>query len=50
MSATMAMPGGQVQLEKSDMQLAMNMAKIDQGGFLHATKGEMQYLIIAPCA
>ena len=49
MSTTMARPGGQVQPEQSDLHLALNMATIHQGGFLHATKEEMQYRIKTPC-
>jgi len=48
MSATMARRGGRVQLEQSDMHLALNMAKMDKGGFSHAAIEEMQYLIRKP--
>jgi len=41
----MARQGGQVQLEQSDMHLALNMAKMAKGGFSHTTIEEMQYLI-----
>jgi hypothetical protein len=37
MSATMAQQGGRVQLEQSDMRLALNMAKIAKEGISHAT-------------
>jgi len=37
MSATMSRQGGWVQLEQSDMRLALNMAKMATGGFVHAT-------------
>ena len=33
MSATRARQGGRVQLERSDMRLALNMAKLAKGGF-----------------
>jgi len=33
MSATMAKQGGRVQLELSDMRLALNMAKMAKQGF-----------------
>jgi len=36
MSATMARHGGRVQLERSDMRAALNIAKMAKGGFLHA--------------
>jgi len=36
MSGTMARQGGRVQLEQSDMCLALNMAKIPKGGFSRA--------------
>jgi len=38
MSATMARQGSQVQLEQSDMGLALNMAKMATGGFSHAAR------------
>jgi len=50
MSATMARQEGRVQLEQSDMHLALNMAKMARGGFLHAAIEEMQYLIKKPRA
>jgi len=33
MSTTLARQGGGVQLEQSDMRLALNVVKIAQGGF-----------------
>jgi len=36
MSATMARQGGWVQLEQSDMRLALNMAKMGKEGLLRA--------------
>jgi len=45
MSATMARQGGRVQLEQSDMRLALNMAKIAKGGFSHTAIEETEYLI-----
>ena len=45
MSATMARQGGQVQLEQSDMRLALNMAKMAKEGVSRATIKEMKYLI-----
>jgi hypothetical protein len=50
MSATIARQGGRVQLEQSDMRLALNTAKITKGGFLHATVEETQQLIKKPPA
>jgi hypothetical protein len=50
MSATMARQGGRVQLEQSDMRLALNMAKLAKGGCSRATVEESQYLIKEPCA
>ena len=50
MSATMARQGGQVQLEQSDMRLALNMANIAKGGFSRAAIEEMQQLIKKPRA
>jgi hypothetical protein len=44
MSATMARQGGRVQLEHSDMRLALNMAKMDQGGYTCTGIEEMQPL------
>jgi len=48
MSAIMARQGGRVQLEQSDMRLALNMSKMAKGGFSHATIEEMQQLIEKP--
>jgi len=45
MSATLARQGGWVQLEQSDIRLALNMAKMAKEGFLRAAIEEMQYLI-----
>jgi len=50
MSPTMARQGGRVQLEQSDMRLALNMAKMAKGGFLLAAIEETQQLIKKPCA
>jgi len=50
MSATMARQGGRVQLEQSDMRLALNMAKMAKEGFSHAAIGETNYLIEKPSA
>ena len=50
MSATMARQGGRVQLEQSDMRLALNMAKMAKGGFSRAAVEETQYVIKKPRA
>jgi len=50
MSATMARQGGRVQLEQSDMCLALNMAKMTKGGFSCAAIEETQQLIKKPRA
>jgi len=50
MSATMVRHGDRVQLEQSDMRLALNMAKMAKGGFLCATREETQFLIKKPQA
>jgi len=50
MSATMARQGGRVQLEQSDMRLALNMAKMAKEGFSCAAIEETQQLIKQPCA
>jgi len=42
MSATMARQGGWVQLEQSDMRLALNMAKMAKGGFSRTAIEETQ--------
>jgi len=49
MSAMMAGQRSRVQLEQSDMPLAMNMAKIAKEGFPCAAIEETQYLINKPC-
>jgi len=49
MSATMARQGGRVQLEQSDLCLALDMAKIAKGGFSLAAIEETQHLINKPC-
>ena len=46
----MARQGGRVQLEQSDMRLALNMAKMVKRGFSHAPIEETQYLIKKPRA
>jgi len=48
MSATMARQGGQVQLEQSDMCLALNMAKMAKEEISHYTIEETQWLINKP--
>jgi len=50
MSATMARQGGRVQLEQSNMSLALNMAKMAKEGFLCAAIEETKYLIKKPHA
>jgi hypothetical protein len=50
MSATMARQGGRVQLEQSDMCLALNMAKMAKEGFSRAAREETKYLIKKPRA
>jgi hypothetical protein len=50
MSATMARQGGRVQLEQSDMRLALNMSKMAKGGCSPATIEETKYLIEKRCA
>jgi len=50
MSATMARQGGWVQLEQSNMRLALNLAKIAKGGISHTTIEEEQQLIKKPRA
>jgi len=50
MSTTMAGQEGCVELELSDMCLAMNMAKMAKGGFSRAATEETQYLIKTPHA
>jgi hypothetical protein len=46
----MARQGDQAQLEQSDMWLALNMAKMAQGGILRAAIEEMQQPITIPYA
>jgi hypothetical protein len=50
MSATMARQGGCVQLEQSDMRLALNMAKMAKGRLCHARGEAKQQLIKIPRA
>jgi len=50
MSATMARQGGRVQLEQSDMRLALNMETMAKGGFSRAAVQETQQLIKKPRA
>jgi len=50
MSATMATQGGRVQLEQSDMRLALNIAKMAKGGLSHTAIDETKFLIKNPCA
>ena len=50
MSATVARQGGRVQIEQSDMRLALNMAKMAKGGISHAAIEETQQLIKKPHA
>jgi len=50
MSATIAWQGGRVQLEQSDMPLALNMARIAKQRFSRAAIEETQYLIKKPHA
>jgi len=50
MSATMARQGGRVQLEQSDMRLALNMAKMAKGGCSRAAIEETKFLSKKPRA
>jgi len=50
MSATMARQGGRVQLDHSNMRLALNMAKMAKEGFSRAAIEETKYLIKVPRA
>jgi len=50
MSVTIAMQGGQVQLEQCNMCLALNMAKMAKEGFWRDAIEEMKYLIKKPRA
>jgi hypothetical protein len=45
MSATMAMQGGRVQLEQSDMRLALDMAKMATKGISRGAIEVTKYLI-----
>jgi len=48
MSATMARQGGRVQLEQSDMRLALKMAKMAKGGLSRGAIEETKFLIKNP--
>jgi hypothetical protein len=50
MSATMAKQGGQVQLEQSDMRLALNMANTSKEGFSRAAIEQTKYFYTNPGA
>jgi len=50
MSPTMARQGGRVQLEQSDMRLALNMAKMAKEEFSHTVIKETQQLLKKPLA
>jgi len=50
MSATMARQAGRVQLEQSNLCLALNMSKLAIGMFSHTTIHKTQYLTWIPCA
>jgi len=50
MAAMLARKGGRVQLEQSDMCVALNTAKMAEEGFLRAAMEETQYLIKKPRA
>jgi len=50
MSATMARQRGRVQLEQSDMRLALNMATLAKESFSRAAIEETKYLINKPRA
>ena len=50
MSTTMIRQGGRVQLEQSDMRLALNMAKMAKRGFSRAVIEETQHVIKQPRA
>jgi hypothetical protein len=50
MSATIARQGGRVQLEDSDMRLALNMAQMAKEGFSCAAFEEPNYLLETPRA
>jgi hypothetical protein len=44
-SATMSRQGGQVQLEQSDIYLALNMAKMQNAGSSGATIADINYVM-----
>jgi hypothetical protein len=50
MAATMARQGVRVQMEQSNICLALNMAKMAKQGFSHATIEKTKYLIMKPRA
>ena len=50
MSTALARQGGWVQLEQSDMRVALNLAQMAKGGFSHATIEETQFLTKKPQA
>jgi len=50
MTATMARQGGRVQLEQSDMRLALNMAKMAKEGFSRTATEEAHHQIKKPRA
>jgi len=50
MSAIMARQGSRVQLEQSDMRLALNMAKMAKRGFSCTARQEAHFLNKEPCA
>jgi len=50
MSATMARQGGRVQLEQSNMRLALNMAKMAKESISRSAIEETKYLIKKPRA
>ena len=49
MSGTMAMQVGRVEIERSDMHVALNMAEMANGGFSCDAIEESQYLIHKHC-
>jgi len=50
MVATMARQGGRVQLEQSDMRLALNRAKMAKRGFLCIAIEVTEYVLKKGCA
>jgi len=48
MSATIARHAGHIQLEQSDMRLALNMAKMAKAGHSGTRIAETHYLILTP--